>query len=156
MAVLADGASSQLRRGLLWLGAFTLAGTSVELAVERHWTQPVMLLAWAGVVAGAGALALLAGRPSAGRVRAARGLGALVAALALLGIGEHIYANFDAGGLDQHYAATWDSLSLATRWWLAISKTVGPSPPLAPGALAQAAVCGLLATIRHPAIVAET
>src|SRR5919199_4261235 len=83
-----------LRRGLLWLGALTTLGTSVELAVERHWTQPIMLLAWVAVIAAAAALALLAGRPIARRVRGARWLAALVAAMALVGIAEHVYANF--------------------------------------------------------------
>ena len=152
MAASPDAASSPLRRGLLWLGGLTLAATAVELAIERHWTQPIMWLAWVAVAAAAGALALLAGSPAAGRVRLARVLAILVVALAMFGIGEHVYANFDAGSLDQDYAATWDTLPMATRWWLALSKTVGPSPPLAPGAIAQAAISALLATLRHPAL----
>ena len=155
MAVVADTASRTLRRGLLWLGGFTLAGISIELAVERHWTQPFMLLAWVAVVVAAGALILLARNPSARQVRIARHMAALVIVIAVLGIVRHVYANFEAGELDQEYAATWDTLSLANRWWLAASKTVGPSPPLAPGALAQAAVCALLATMRHPALAAR-
>ena len=147
-----DTATRALRRGLLWLGGFTLAGISVELAVERHWTQPIMLLAWVAVVVAAGALILLARNPSAQQVRIARHLSTFVIAMAVVGIWRHVDGNFDAGSLDQEYAATWDTLSLAHRWWLAISKTVGPSPPLAPGALAQAAFCALLATMRHPAL----
>ena len=109
-------------------------------------------MAWAAVAAAAAAQALLAGSPTAGRVRLARALAALVVASALLGVGEHVYANFDAGPLDQHYGSGWDGLPLPTRAWLAVSKTVGPSPPLAPGALAQAGVCALLAASRHPAL----
>jgi hypothetical protein len=33
-----------------------------------------------------------------------------------------------------------------------VSKTVGASPPLAPGALAQAALAVLLATVGHPTL----
>jgi hypothetical protein len=147
-----DEAVPPLRRGLLWLGWLTTLGIAVELATERHWTQPIMLVAWAALaVAGAGLL-LLRGAASAGRVRLARLLAVLVIASAALGVGEHVYANFDAGPLDQRYADSWDGLPLATRLWLAVSKTVGPSPPLAPGALAQIGVCMLLASLRHPAL----
>jgi hypothetical protein len=71
---------------------------------------------------------------------------------AVLGIWTNVYANYDAAPLDQRYSESWDSLSEATRWWLALSKTVGPSPPLAPGALAQAGLSLLLATLHHPAL----
>jgi hypothetical protein len=104
VATRSDQTTPLLRRGLLWLGALTTLGTTVELAAERHWTQPIMWLAWAAVVAVAGALALLAGHPPAARVRLARILAAVVIAIALVGIGEHVYANFDAGGLDRDYA----------------------------------------------------
>jgi hypothetical protein len=150
-----DATAPLLRRGLLWLGALTALGTTVELAVERHWTQPIMFLAWAAVAAVAAALAVLTGRPSAARVRLARILAAVVIAVAVVGVGEHVYGNFDAGALDRDYATSWDGLPLATRWWLAASKAVGPSPPLAPGALAQAAICALLATARHPALTSK-
>ncbi len=64
MAIVGDTASTVLRRGLLWLAALTSAGIGVELAADRHWTQPVQLIAWAAL--GAVALALLLcpnGRP---------------------------------------------------------------------------------------------
>ena len=75
----------------------------------------------------------------------------LVVVSGVFGIWEHIESNYDAGELDQVYSARWETLPAASRWWLAVSKTVGPSPPLAPGALAQAGLCVLLATVRHPA-----
>ena len=71
---------------------------------------------------------------------------------AFLGIWGHVHANYEAAPLDVRYADTWDGLPEVTRWWLAATKTVGPSPPLASGALAQAALCVLLATLRHPAL----
>ena len=46
----------------------------------------------------------------------------------------------------------WEGMSTLSRWWLAARKGVGPSPPLAPGALAQAGFCVLLATVRHPSL----
>ena len=71
---------------------------------------------------------------------------------ALYGVWEHVESNWDAGPLDRNYADTWDTLSSSSQWWLAITKTVGPSPVLAPGALAQVGLCILLATIRHPSL----
>jgi hypothetical protein len=147
-----DAAVPLLRRGLLGLGWLTTLGIAIELATERHWTQPIMIVAWAALAAAAVGLLLLRGGTSAGRVRLARLLAVLVIASAALGVGEHVYANFDAGPLDQHYTESWDGLPIATRLWLAVSKTVGPSPPLAPGALAQIGVCILLVSLRHPAL----
>jgi hypothetical protein len=140
------------RRALLWLAALTTLGIATELALERHWTQPIQWVAWVATGALAVAIVLLARFPRRGRVRLARILAALVVLSALLGIWEHVYANYDAGSLDHRYADSWDGLTEPTRWWLALSKTVGPSPPLAPAALAQAGVIVLLATVRHPAL----
>ena len=145
-----------LRRGLLGLAGIMTLGIGVELAVERHWTQPIQLVAWGSVGGLAVALTLVAWAPSRNRVRAARVLAVLVVLSAILGVGAHVYANYDAGVLDQQYSSTWDRLPEVTRWLLAMSKTVGPSPPFAPGALAEAGLGVLLATLRHPALGAAT
>lgn len=146
-----DGTSSLLRRGLLAIAALTTVALAIELAAERHWTQPSQLVAWAALVVLLIAVGLLLGRASSGRVQAARMLAVLAMVTGIFGIWEHIESNHDAGELDQVYSARWDTLPAASRWWLAASKAVGPSPPLAPGALAQAGACVLLATLRHPA-----
>jgi hypothetical protein len=147
-----DSAAPLLRRGLLWLGAVTTGGIGVELALSRHWTQPVQLIAWGALGVIGVAIALLIRTPSAAKVRLARMLAFTVMLSAALGIWEHVYANYDAGPLDFEYAETWESLPDASRWWLAATETVGPSPPLAPGALVQASLCVLLATLRHPSL----
>ena len=152
MSLPADPPLSLLRRGLLWLAALTTLGIAAELGTERHWTQPIQLVAWGAVGVITVAIALVARAPSRAGVRLAQIFAAAVVLSAAVGIGEHVYANYDAGPLDYHYANTWENLPEATRWWLAITKTVGPSPPLAPGALAQAGLCVLLATLRHPAL----
>ena len=154
-AVSTDTAAPVLRRGLLGLAALTVAGLCVELAVEHHWTQPTQLIAWVALAVVVAAIVLVLGTPSPGRVRLARILAIAVMLSALYGCWEHIESNYDAGGLDMIYGDTWDSLPDSTRWWLALSKTVGPSPPVAPGALAQAGLCVLLATLRHPALREE-
>jgi hypothetical protein len=141
-------ASHVPRRWLLWLAALTLAGVAAELAVERHWGQPMMLLAWLAIALAAVALTILARQPTGRRLRLARHLAIAAIAIGAIGIGAHVNGNFEAGPLDQRYATTWESVPLATRWWLAISKTVGPSPPFAPAAIAQAGLCLLLAARR--------
>jgi hypothetical protein len=152
MSALAESPAPVLRRGLLWLAALTSLGLAVELGVERHWTQPIQLVAWVAVAAILVAAALMGRAPTRRRVRLAQILAVVVVLSAALGIWEHVYSNYDAGELDRRYASTWASLSEPTRWWLAVSKSVGPSPPLAPGALAQAGLCVLLAAVRHPAL----
>jgi hypothetical protein len=152
MPVVGDAAVPLMRRGLRWLAALTLLGIVVELAVERHWTQPTQLIAWAAVAAAALALGLVQWRPSAGRVRLARILAILVIVSSAVGVWQHVAANYDAGSLDFRYGATWDTLPELTRWWLALTKTVGPAPLLAPGALAQAGLCILLSAIGQPAL----
>ena len=144
--------ATPLRRGLLGLAALTTLALIVELAIERHWTQPAQLIAWAALALVALAIGLVQCRPSAGRVRLGQILAVLVIVSSALGIWQHVAANYDAGPLDFRYADTWETLPEMTRWWLAVTKTVGPSPLLAPGALAQAAMCVLLATLRHPIV----
>jgi hypothetical protein len=85
-------------------------------------------------------------------VRAVRVLALAVAVCAAAGVYAHVAANYEAGPLDQRYTATWDALPLATRWWAALTMTLGPAPPIAPGVLAQAALGLLFATLRHPAL----
>jgi hypothetical protein len=140
-----------LRRGLLWLAGLTNLGIAAELAIERHWTQPSQLVAWLAVAATLVAVWLVARPGTPGRLRLARVLSVVVVLSAVTGIAAHVYANFDAGPLDFRYGDQWDSLSLLEQCWLAVSKTVGPSPPLAPAALAEAAACVLLATVRRRA-----
>jgi len=43
-----------------------------------------------------------------------------------------------------------------SRLWAAASEAAGPSPTLAPGVMAQAAVYPLFATLGHPALTSGT
>ena len=148
----ADATSALLRRGLLGLAALTTLGITLELITARHWTQPVQLIAWGALALLALAIGLLWGQPSRMRLRIAQTVAAIVMASAAVGVWQHIVANYDAAPLDYRYAQTWAGMSAVARWWLAARKGVGPSPPLAPGALAQAGLCVLLATVRHPVL----
>jgi len=50
MSMSTDAAAPVLRRGLLWLAVLTTLGVLVELAAERHWTQPIQFVAWGGAI----------------------------------------------------------------------------------------------------------
>lgn len=81
----------------------------------------------------------------------ARPLCLAVVAASLFGIYKHIEENHKAGPLDFRYSTTWDSMSTASQWWKAATKTVGPAPILAAGVLAQSAFAIAAATVSHPA-----
>ena len=153
---MADSGGPLLRRGLLGLAGLTVLGLAVELAADRHWTQAIQLIAWVALAVATLAIVLVLGTASPARLRLARILAVAVMLSAILGIWEHVEGNHDAGALDRNYQDSWDMLPPSTQWWLAVSKTVGPSPPLAPAALAQAGLCVLLATLRHPALATRT
>ena len=148
----ATAAEALLRRGLLGLAAVTTLGIALELLTDGHW-RGAQLIAWGALALAAAAIALLLGTPTTRRIRAARTLASVVVVSAVVGIWQHIAANHDAGPLDYRYAQTWAGMSALARWWTAARKGVGPSPPLAPGALALVGLCTLLAAARHPALV---
>lgn len=144
-------AARPLRLALIALAALSVAGTAVELATLRHWNGAVQLIPW-GI---AGLLAILtivmATRPGPGALRLVRG-GAVLAILAsAFGVVRHVVANHETAPLDRVFGPKWDSMSALSRWWEAASGGVGPAPSLAAGVLAQAALCLLAATLRHPA-----
>jgi hypothetical protein len=95
-------------------------------------------------------LLLRATRPRT--VQFARATAALVVLASAVGVFEHVAANYAAGPFDFQYANVWASMSEVTRWWLAITKSIGVAPPFAPGALGEAAISVLLAAIGHPAL----
>lgn len=144
------GAAGLLRRALLALGAVGILAIAFELASARHWETLVQLVPWAALAVVAAALALVAARPNRARLTVARALGAVVLAAALYGVVMHVKASYDAGPLDGTYGARWDAAAAVTRIWWSFTETVGPSPALAPAALAQVSLLVLLATLRHP------
>jgi len=140
------------RRLLLALAGLAMAGTGVELALERHWDDFVKLIPWFALGVLAVALALVAYRPAARRIAIARVLCVLVIAASAIGVYKHIEENHKAGPLDYRYSETWESMSSAEQWWKAATKAVGPAPVLASGVLAQAALGIIAATVGHPAV----
>jgi hypothetical protein len=141
-----------LRRCFIGLAAVSAVGTAVELALIRHWTSTVQLIPWIALAALAVALVLLVARPGRRSLQAARVLAVAVVLTAGFGVFEHVLANYDAAPLDFRYTNRWATMSATSKWWAAASESVGPSPVLAPGVLAQSALCLLFATIGHPAL----
>lgn len=132
-----------LRRLVLALVLFGAAGLSAELVLLEHyesvrqWT-PLALLALA---LGAGALLLT--RPSARAVHLFRAAMALLLAAAAAGLYLHYRGNAEfEREMD-------DALRGPALLWRSLR---GATPALAPGALAQLALLGLIGTHRHPAL----
>ena len=140
-----------LRRLFLGFGALIVVATLAELAFERHWNTPVRLIPWAAIGVAGVSLTLVAVAKSARTIRIARLLAVAVILSAAYGTYAHIDANYDAGPLSAKYSATWETMSTGSKWLKAATKGVGPSPILASGVLAQAALCALAATVGHPA-----
>lgn len=134
-----------LRLGLLGLAALSVLATAYELAAERHWDSVVRLVPWVTLLGLVAAIALAATRRPA-LVVAARVLAGLALVSSLFGIYQHTAENHRAGALDSAYSDSWDNRSAVSQWFLAVTKSVGPAPPLAPGVLGQNALLVLLAT----------
>jgi hypothetical protein len=71
----------------------------------------------------------------------------VVLGASMYGVLDHVLVNYESGALDQRYSESWDTLPVGEQWWLAVTKTVGPAPTLAPGVLGQSALLLVLASI---------
>ncbi|MGN9843883.1 hypothetical protein ACTMTI_37730 [Nonomuraea sp. H19] len=140
---LAQASPITLRTGLLGLVAIGIGGAAFELAAERHWGGPAQLVPWAALAFLGIALAILALGDSPRAVAAVRWLALVVLLTAAFGVYMHVSVNYSAGAFDPN----WDTLSMLSQWWSALTKSVGQAPPLAPGMLAQSALLLLLATL---------
>jgi hypothetical protein len=138
-----------VRRALVALTAIGILATAFELATVQHWHDFEQLIPWVAllVLAMATVLVLLPGRWA---TAAAWVLALLVLGASTYGVIEHTLVNYESGALDQRFADTWETLPSTQRWGYAITKTVGPSPTLAPGILAQSAVLLFLASLINP------
>ena len=129
-------------RGVLWAVASAVyVGAAVELALVEHWAEWEQ---WIALVAVGVALAATASgwrRPSAGTLRAVRVASGAVLAVSVLGVGFHLWGNFEfsleVSPGDTAAERLWDTLS-------------GGNPAFAPGMLAVAAALSLAAAWRHP------
>jgi len=137
-----------LQRALLALAAGGVVLTAVELASLRHWNGGEQMIPWFTLAA----LAVGIAARFFGRGRRAATRAAIAAALAsigstVIGVYEHAHANYEAAPLDYRYATKWVTMSEPSRWWAAVSGAVGPSPVLAPAAMAFVGICLWLSTV---------
>ena len=144
--------SERLRLGILGLAALGIVGTTIELVFLRHWSSTLALIVWPALIALAIAFRAVAFGPTDRRIRRARWLALAVVVVGGLGVGVHVWANLEAGPLDQAYETTWSTMSVVEQWFLALTGGVGPAPTLAPGALAEIAFMVGLATVGHPVL----
>jgi len=128
------------------LVAVEIIGTTVELATLRHWKQGTQVIPW--IVLGTLALALaIAASHVPHRDTFVRSIAVLVTAASAFGIFEHVRANYNVAPLDYRYVDKWATMSGLSRWWAALTESVGRSPVLAPAVLAQIAILLALATL---------
>jgi hypothetical protein len=139
-----------LRRSLLWLAALGTLGTALELVLLRHWDNPLELIPFVALGVLGVAIVMMARRPEARSVAIARALALSVLIVSAVGVFVHIRSNYEAAPLDFRYTASWPTTPEPIRWLLAATDTVGPSPTLAPAAIAFLALALLIVTLRHP------
>lgn len=137
-----------IRRLLLLLVVVVLLGTGADLVLLAHyedgWQSLPLVVIAASVPAVAGAA--IDGRAVAVRILQAAML--LLAVTGLVGLWLH-----HAGGRAFHLEM--DSSIGGVPLWLATLRAHSP-PALAPASLVHAALLGLLATYRHPALAVRT
>ncbi len=147
-----DAEGSAIRKSVILVAGIAIAGLATELVIERHWGSLIRYVPWLTLAALAWAVFRLWRGPTTREVRAARAIALAAMAAAGLGIALHINENYSAGPLDQTYSLIWDTMSEPQRWWAAFSKSLGPAPTFAPGALALIGLLVLVATQRHPVL----
>jgi len=132
-----------VRHFLFALILLTVGGLLAELFLLEHyeaWQQWVPLVA---LVLTAGFTMKVWRRPTRSNVRAFRGLMTLCLVIAVVGMWLHYDAN---AALEVELDANIGGFDLV---WSALR---GGTPTLAPGAMMQLGLLGLIATWRHPAV----
>lgn len=141
-----SGAFRTVRLGLLGLALLSVLAIGYELFAERHWRSAIQLVPWVVLVVLLAAI-LLAFSARRAAVVAARALAVLALVASGFGVYQHIAQNYRSGELDASYSDSWETLSASGKLVLAVTKSVGATPPIAPGALGQTALLVLLATV---------
>lgn len=119
---------------LFWLAVAVIVGTVAELAMAKHWDEPVQLVPFAVCGAALAALAAVRLRPGTASLRAFWVVMTVVAATSLFGAWEHVQAN-RGFMLERNPDLSGASLLLAM--------VTGRAPVGAPGVLALGAVLAL-------------
>ena len=141
------GAESGLRRILLLIVALGTLGLIAELWLLEHfeeWTQWIPFVALGVCLAGCVWLAL---KPRAALVRMFRWVMLATIAIGVIGIWLHFAGN-------RAFEIEMDASQ--SGWLLVWHSLRGATPALAPGAMVQLGLIGLLYTWRHPALAHTT
>lgn len=141
VAAPADAGADPLRRLLLALVVVGCVGLGAELLLLEHYESTFQWLPL--IVLGAGFVTALAvaNRPSRRTVRAFRATMSIAVATGALGIYLHYDGNTE---FELEMDPAVEGMGLL---WTALH---GATPTLAPGALLQLGLLGLIATYRHP------
>lgn len=133
-----------MRRLMLGLAAFGLTGIGTELVFLEHYEDAPMSVPFGAIAVALAAIVLQVLANTAGTVRLLR-----VAMSALVIVG--------AIGVVLHYRGSLEfqvdmdpTLSASQLFWKVMHMKAPPT--LAPGALAQLGLLGLISTYRHPAL----
>ena len=137
-----------LRGLMLALVAFGLLGLGTELIFLEHYEEPSMAIPFGAIVAALAAVIFLAVRPSRVAVRLARVVMSLFVFVGLLGIVLHYQGSLEFQ-IDMDPEATASQL-----FWKVLHMKAPPT--LAPGAMVQLGLLGLLTTWRHPATASSS
>lgn len=133
-----------LRQLLLALLTFGLVGTGTELFLLGHYEDSWQLVPLGLVAAALVTIAVHALRGGSGSVRALQTVMGLLVLAAIAGVVLHYRGNLEF---------QLDMDPTASRWELFKKVVRAKAPPaLAPGALAQMGLLGLIYTYRHPAL----
>jgi hypothetical protein len=139
----AGGNGRSIRRLLLWVMLVGILGLGIELALIEHFDEP---LQWIPLVAlGAGLLVVVAllVRSTRGGVRTLQAISLAYLVAGGLGVYLHLDGNLEWEREDDPSASGPDLLARSL---------AGAIPLLAPGALAQLGLIGLIVGHRHPAL----
>mgnify|MGYP001449177138 CR=1 FL=1 len=137
-----------VRRLLLALLSFGMAATGIDLLLLEHFEEPLMVAPLALVGVGLLVVGWHVARPSAANVRVLQAVMALFVVAGGVGVVLHYRGNMGFQ-LDMNPdIGNWDLFSRVMR--------AKAPPALAPGAMAQLGLLGLIYAFRHPAAVART
>lgn len=129
---------------MLALVAFGLLGLATELTLLEHYEEPAMGIPLVAIVAALVAVVLMVLKPSRAVVRGTRVVMSLFVAAGLLGIVLHYRGSLE-------FQVDMDPTASAWQLFWKVLHMKAP-PTLAPGAMAQLGLLGLLSTYRHPAL----
>ena len=131
-----------LRRILLALVLLGIVGLIIELFLLEHTESALQWIPFGALAAGLAATAAVAARPARGTVLSFRVVMAIFVLAGVLGLVLHFRGNVEFE-LEREPLHGW------TLFWEAIR---GATPALAPGAMAQLGLLGLVYSYRHPAL----